>query len=204
MSLPASGAIAHCIIDSAGARLDQAQPARIVSTCNRNRTTERKVDGAVGSGWLSVACRWSPSLWRLRLVSGAPLGAELSPAPTDAAPCRAGRWPVLSAAMRKINLIGDIRCRRGRKMLNTPTAFERANCFSVLQGCRVSAAPGAICPTLRGDRDFQHPVSLMGEKIVGLLDVLECEAVSDQRRQIDPARRNNRHEAAHSLLTAGT
>lgn len=41
---------------------------------------------------------------------------------------------------------------------------------------------------LRRDRDFQNPVTLMREELVGLLDLRERKAMGHQSGEVDPAR----------------
>lgn len=41
--------------------------------------------------------------------------------------------------------------------------------------------------TSGGDRDFQHTISLVREKIIGFLDIIELVPMRDQRREVNPA-----------------
>ena len=54
------------------------------------------------------------------------------------------------------------------------------------------------------DRHLQHAIALVGEQLVRLLDLVEREAMRDQRAQIDPAGGDHVHQPAHALLAAGT
>ena len=51
-------------------------------------------------------------------------------------------------------------------------------------------------------RDFQDAVPLVAEEIVRFLNLIEGEAVRDQRAQIDASVLDHRHEAAHPLFAA--
>src|SRR6185369_15415458 len=56
----------------------------------------------------------------------------------------------------------------------------------------------------RIQRNLQHAVSLVAEKIVRFLDVVESEPMGHERSQIDSAALHHRHEASHPLLAAWT
>ena len=51
-------------------------------------------------------------------------------------------------------------------------------------------------------RDLQHPFPLGAEEIERLVDVVEPEAMRDQRAEVDAAVRDHRHQPAHPLLAA--
>jgi hypothetical protein len=54
------------------------------------------------------------------------------------------------------------------------------------------------------ERDFQHAVALRAEEIEGRLDVVEREMMRQERRQIDAAVRDHRHQPPHAFLAART
>jgi hypothetical protein len=52
----------------------------------------------------------------------------------------------------------------------------------------------------RGDGDLENPIALMREQIVGFLDLVELEAMRDERAKINPARTDYAHQSPHALL----
>jgi hypothetical protein len=53
-----------------------------------------------------------------------------------------------------------------------------------------------------GDRDFQHTIPLIGEKIIGFFDVIKLEPVRNERFQVDAPCRDYLHELPHPFFAA--
>ena len=58
-------------------------------------------------------------------------------------------------------------------------------------------------PGSRSDRDLHHAVALVRKQLIGGFDLVELEAVRDQRLQIHVARCDHVEQSAHALLTTG-
>jgi hypothetical protein len=52
-------------------------------------------------------------------------------------------------------------------------------------------------------QDLEHAVALVGEEVVGGLDVVELVVVGDERPEVEAAAGDDVHQAAHALLAAG-
>jgi hypothetical protein len=50
---------------------------------------------------------------------------------------------------------------------------------------------------LGGDRDFQDAIPLVAEELIGLLNLIEFEAVGNQRLQVYTVRRYDLHQTPH-------
>ncbi len=59
-------------------------------------------------------------------------------------------------------------------------------------------------PPLHADGDLEDAVTLMTEKLVSLLDLIELEAVRDKAAQVGASGSDDIHEPSHPLLAAGT
>ena len=68
--------------------------------------------------------------------------------------------------------------------------------FIGLAGIVVTHAVGAGALSVA-----EHAVALMAEQLVGLLDVVELEAVRDHRAQVDTSGLDHRHQPAHASVS---
>ena len=75
----------------------------------------------------------------------------------------------------------------------TQRVFTQPGPKAETQWTRPELSAGLILPQQQtslvagGDRDFQHAISLVREKFIGLFDLFKREAVGDQRLEIDAA-----------------
>ena len=59
-------------------------------------------------------------------------------------------------------------------------------------------------PKLWRDRHLKHPVALVGEKVIGRLNIVQLEAMRDHRAEVHPPGLDHRHEPPHALFAART
>ena len=68
------------------------------------------------------------------------------------------------------------------------TAERNGPAGGLVEGACSGMAAGGRWPSLSWcDGDLQHAIALMGEQVVCLLDIVELEAVRDQRPGVDTA-----------------
>ena len=58
--------------------------------------------------------------------------------------------------------------------------------------------------SLGGDGDLENPVTLMREQIVSLLNLVELEAMRNERAKINPARADHAHQSCDHRGTSHT
>src|SRR3546814_14498045 len=95
-----------------------------------------------------------------------------------------------------------------KRTLSADIKFSASNLFSSLVIGRAyelrGAKPNQQVRSSRRNGDFQHTVTLVREEFVGFLDLVQFEAMRDQRLRIHSPRADHLHQTAHRLIAART